>query len=286
MKFYKYQGAGNDFILFDPGIAPKDLEPDHIRFLCDRHFGIGADGVLFIQPSEKADFFMRIFNSDGSEAEMCGNGIRCFVKHLVDFRLTAKDSVQVQSLTGVHICRTFRDAGGQVSDVEVGMGRPRYDRSASGMEGEGTFVAQLVEKDGHSFHGTAVSMGNPHLVIFEGKSIEEAEIVGPLFESHPAFPSHTNVEFVEVKGPQHLKVVVYERGSGITLACGTGACASVAAAVIEKRIEPSKPVRVDLPGGALSIRISPETGEIWMTGPAVRVFEGDIDLGVMEEDGA
>ncbi|RJO65499.1 MAG: diaminopimelate epimerase [Myxococcales bacterium] len=276
-RFLKVQGTGNDFVLFPPEVQPEALSVEQIRRLCDRHFGVGSDGVLFVAPSARGDFMMRMFNPDGTEAEMCGNGIRCFAKYLRDSGLSTKDVVPIESRVGLHACRVFPGPDGAVAEVEVGMGKADYDRSAVGMKGSGTFVRRPIERSGRRFLATTVSMGNPHLVIFEPLTIPKAERTGPLFESHPAFARRTNVEFVEQAGEQHLKVVVYERGAGITLACGTGACAAFAAAAIENRIDPARPVRVDLAGGTLTIRRD-EQGEIWMRGPAVVVYEGTIDL--------
>ncbi len=278
LTFHKMHGTGNDFVLFGPDIQPEHLKPEAIRFLCDRHFGVGADGVLFVCPSERGVARMRMFNPDGSEAQMCGNGIRCFAKYVSDSGAQREEMLSVESKVGLHRCRLFKGADGRVAEVEVGMGQPSYARSAVGMRGDEPFVAQSVENEHGSFTGTAVSMGNPHFVIFDYKSIPEAERLGPSLESHPQFPERTNVEFVEVAGDQHLKVTVFERGAGITLACGTGACATVAAAAIEKRIDPARPVAVDLPGGRLTIRFDAESGEILMRGPAAYVFEGKIDV--------
>lgn len=275
--FHKYQGAGNDFVLFGPEVDGH-LSREQIMHICDRHFGIGSDGVLFVSPSNSGDFFMRMFNPDGSEAEMCGNGIRCFAKHLKDYGLSSKEVIPIESKVTLHQCRLQMDRDGKVSEVEVSMGRPGFSRLEIGMEGEGDFIDQPIEREGTSFRGTAVSMGNPHLVIFEPKSITEAKIVGPMFESHPLFANRCNVEFVEQLGEQHLRVVVFERGAGITLACGTGACASVAAAVAEKRVDGTQPVKVDLPGGSLSIRYDEQSGELLMLGPATYVFGGTIEL--------
>lgn len=276
--FFKYQGTGNDFILFGPEIAPDSLSPDTLRHLCDRHFGIGADGVLCVTESSRGVAMMRMFNPDGSEAEMCGNGIRCFAKHLHDFGLATGEVLPIESKAGLHACRLFFDAANTVSEVEVDMGVPDFNREAVGMSGEGRFVAQPIETAQMKTRGTAVSMGNPHLVIFEKKDIPQARQLGPDFEGHPWFARRTNVEFVEQLDAQHLRLVVFERGAGITLACGTGACATVAAAAAEGRVDAARPVRVDLPGGSLTIRQDAQTGAILMRGPAVRVFSGSIHL--------
>lgn len=278
LEFKKYHGTGNDFVLLGPEIRPEEISTENIRRISERHFGVGADGVLFVCQSEKADFMMRMFNPDGGEAEMCGNGIRCFAKYLRDCDHSDKDEILIESKTGLHLCRLFFGPDGKVSDVEVGMGKPDLARSSVGMEGEGDFIGREIASGEYSFKGTAVSMGNPHLVIFSSRSVEEAERIGPLFESHPLFPQKTNVEFVDQIGDQHLSLVVYERGAGITLACGTGACASFAAAAAENLINPDLPVRIDLPGGTLTIRRDLITREIWMRGPAVHVFEGKLEL--------
>lgn len=276
-KFYKYHGAGNDFILFGPEFRPGRLDAGCIERLCDRRFGIGSDGVLFILPPGGADFRMRIFNPDGGEAQTCGNGIRCLAKHLVDYGFTTRTEFSIESKAGLHTCRVFTGDDGRVGEVEVGMGRPDFDPGAVGLDRAGEFIAEAIERGGRGFRATALSMGNPHLVIFEGLSLDEVERIGPLFESHPLFPDRINVEFAEVTASQRIRATVYERGAGITLACGTGACAVAAAAAAERRIDPKRPVAIDLPGGALSVRFDPESGELWLRGPAVRVFEGTVD---------
>ncbi len=278
IPFHKVQGAGNDFVLFDPEFQPDAFSTEDLRLLCDRHFGVGSDGVLFVCPSERAHVMMRMFNPDGSEAEMCGNGIRCFAKHVFDAGVIKERELKVESRVGVHLCKLFLGEDGKVDEVEVGMGQPQYERGALGMEGQGEFVDQAVQAENYTFKGTGVSMGNPHLVIFHSLQIPEAEKIGPLFESHPDFKHRTNVEFVEQLGEQHLRVVVYERGAGITLACGTGACATVAAAAKEGRVSREQPTVVDLPGGRLTIRFDEQSGEIWMRGPARYVFSGSIEL--------
>lgn len=277
VTFFKYEGTGNDFVLFPPEVEWERITPERIRFFCDRHFGIGADGVLFVAKGERTKYMMRMFNPDGSQAQMCGNGIRCFAKYLKDAQLIDANEIPIESLAGVHLCRLFTDDSGEVCEVEVKMGKAEFDPQQVGVKASAPFIAQAIEKDGFSYKGTAVSMGNPHLVIFDPLEAEKLPSIGPLFEHHEAFPERTNVEFVEVLGENHLKVNVWERGAGVTLACGTGACATVAAAAEEKRVEKDKPVFVDLPGGQLTIRFDEATGEILMKGPAKFVFKGEIE---------
>lgn len=274
LHFFKYQGTGNDFVLFGPEHDPDSFSREAIRKLCDRHFGVGADGVLFASATGPGRGRMRMFNPDGSEAEMCGNGIRCVAKHLADEGLFQGPEIAIDTLAGPRLCRVFRDSLDFVSEVEVSMGRPNYARQAFGMAGAGRFVKEPVENGLSRFEGTAVSMGNPHLVLFTAHEGLDVEREGAALERHPAFANRTNVEFVEPLAADRLRVAVYERGAGITLACGTGACATVAAALIEERIRPDVPITVELPGGTLLIRFESATGEIVMRGPAVCVFRG------------
>lgn len=261
MKFTKMQGLGNDYVYLDCTKAvPADLPALAVK-ASDRHFGIGSDGLICICTSERADFRMRMFNADGSEGEMCGNGIRCVGKFVYDKGLTAKTSLAIETLAGIKTLELSVD-GGRVSAVEVDMGAPVV----------GTPLTLNVL--GRDYLVQPVSMGNPHAVTFvnDVKGINLPD-VGPLFEQHPAFPNRTNTEFVEVIDAKHLKMRVWERGSGETLACGTGACASAVAAFLAGKA--AREVSVTLLGGDLRIRWDEESGHIFMTGPAVTVFEGE-----------
>jgi len=277
LRFWKYHGLGNDFILFDDPAAPYD--PETVRKLCDRHFGIGADGILYIGESINADASMRIMNSNGTEAEMCGNGIRCLAKHLYDIARLRKERMKIETLAGLmeiecHI------TGDTVSEVSVNMGTPSTDCKNIPMNCEGEFIEKEIDVKGRRITGTAVSMGNPHFVIFEEIPEEDQQWIGPAIESHPMFPERVNVEFA-IQAEDGLKVKVYERGAGWTLACGTGACATAVAAAITGRIPFDREIRVSLPGGNLRIIVRKDLTDVIMRGPATRVFEGIIETGDM-----
>jgi diaminopimelate epimerase len=277
LSFHKYQGLGNDFILVDNRHQPQPcLTPEEAVALCNRRFGVGADGVIFLLPGQEgADFSMRLFNSDGSEAEMCGNGIRCLARFLQDLGIPGQDGAyQIHTLAGRIVPQVRPDGL-----VTVDMGIPRLlagQIPTTLAKPEEKVVRQPLQVGGREWAVTAVSMGNPHCVVFleEGGSLEELDLerVGPLFEHHPAFPERTNTEFAQVLGPNYLRLRVWERGAGATLACGTGACAALVAAVLEERAEPQ--ATVELPGGNLEIRWDLDTQHVWMTGPALPVFRG------------
>lgn len=261
MRFTKMQGLGNDYVYLDcTKSTPEDLPGLAVK-VSDRHFGIGSDGLICICSSEKADFWMRMFNADGSEGEMCGNGIRCVGKFVYDKGLTAKTVVTVETLAGIKELQLIVEEG-KVSSVTVDMGVPE--------PGE----PRTLTVAGQDFLVYPVSMGNPHIVTFlrEIKDLPLTEL-GPQFEHHPDFPNRINTEFIEVLDVSHLNMRVWERGSGETLACGTGACASAVAAFLVGKAE--REVTVSLLGGELRIRWDEESGHIFMTGPAVTVFEGE-----------
>ena len=283
MKFTKLQGLGNDFIVVDgfQESLPEDLLPELARQACDRHFGIGGDGILLALPSEKADFRMRLINADGSEAEHCGNGIRCIAKLLFDRGYAKSDTITVETVGRINVL-TLNARDGKLESVRVDMGRPELRRSLIPMIGpaEGEAVEEPLQVnwqgEAREFAFTCVSMGNPHAVTFlEDVDSFPVEGIGPLYENHSAFPRRTNVEFIQVLGRRELKMRVWERGAGITLACGTGACASLVAAARTGRSDRSAVVH--LPGGDLHIEWA-EDDHIYMTGPAVTVFEGNYPL--------
>jgi len=256
MTFTKMQGLGNDY-LYVYGDVPENIKDLCIR-LSDRHFGAGADGMIYISPSPAADFRMRIFNADGSEAMMCGNGIRCVGKYVYDKGYTDKTRLTVETQSGVKTLHLHVTAG-KVKRVTVEMGAARV-----GSE-------QTVALPGGE-------VGNPHAVVFvENADAAPVDTVGPQMEHHPAFPGGVNVEFVHLIAPQELRMRVWERGSGVTMACGTGACAAAAAAVSRGLCEADRPITVRLDGGALEITVSIE-GQVTMTGLAETVFEGDTAL--------
>lgn len=276
-KFYKMQGIGNDYIYFDCMKQPiEDAGALSVR-LSDRHFGIGGDGVILLCPSDVADCRMKMYNLDGSEGKMCGNGIRCVGKLAHDLGYVNGDEVSIETLSGVKTLKLYTDSNGLVSSAKVDMGAPvlRGDLIPSLLPGE-TVVNAPIEVDGRTFGATLVSMGNPHCVVFEDPDRVGLEHYGPLFERHPLFPERVNTEFVRVIDPLRLKMRVWERGSGETLACGTGACASVVAAVLNGYCKKNTEVSVFLQGGELRITYTDDT--VYMTGGAKLVFTGEIEV--------
>ena len=272
MNFTKMHGTGNDFLVID---ARAFQRVDWARLavaLCDRHFGVGGDGIILVLDSQSADYRMRMFNPDGSEAEMCGNGIRCFGRYLYERGLTEKTRLSVETGAGVLELKLLVESQRVVS-VTVSMGEPRLAADAIPVTLQGERVVDFpLEVAERSLKLTLVSMGNPHAVAFvdDVQSFPLTEI-GPLVERHPLFPRRTNFEIVRVVSEDELEVRVWERGAGTTLACGTGACASVVAAKLKGLVDDV--VHVNLPGGALSIRW-PGSGPVVLTGPAEFVFEG------------
>jgi diaminopimelate epimerase len=275
IEFSKYQGLGNDFILIDNRHAVEPIiTPEQAIAMCDRHFGIGADGVIFALPGKAAtDYTMRIYNSDGSEPEMCGNGIRCLAKFIaaLEGNTEVNKSYQIDTLAGLIVPKL--ESNGEVT---VDMGEPelsavKIPTTLNG--GEGKVIAQSLIVGDRSWTVTAVSMGNPHCITFvEDAQAIALEQIGPLFEHHAVFPQRTNTEFIEVIRPDYIKMRVWERGAGITLACGTGACASVVAGVLNHQCD--RVCTVELPGGCLHINWSAEDNRVYMTGPATKVFQG------------
>ncbi len=278
MIFTKVHGLGNDFVLvdcFSEKLACRNLSSLAVR-ICDRHFGVGADGLVLVEPSNVADARMRIFNPDGSEAEMCGNAIRCVAKYLYEHGRVAKEEVSVETAAGLMVPKLFVEDG-VVRAVRVDMGLPRLSREEIPMEGPpGQVVGEPLHAGGCTYTVTAVSMGNPHCVIFvpNVKAVPLKE-VGPVIESHRAFPRRTNVEFIQVLNREEVVMRVWERGAGETLACGTGACASVVAGVLNGLTD--RKVRVHLAAGYLDIEWS-GNGRVYMTGPAEEVFTGNYPL--------
>jgi diaminopimelate epimerase len=279
IEFTKYQGLGNDFILIDNRSSSEPaVTPTQAIELCDRHFGIGADGVIFALPGQNGtDYSMRIFNADGSEPEMCGNGIRCLAKFVATLEGSKDDrldrSYQIHTLAGV-ITPQLAPNG----LVKVDMGVPKLLASeiptTLGLAEEKVVDKPLAVAD-RTWKVTCVSMGNPHCITFvENVADIPLEVIGPQFEHHPAFPQRTNTEFIQVLQPDRLKMRVWERGAGATLACGTGACASLVAGVLNGICD--RAATVELPGGCLKIEWSEIDGKLYMTGPAERVFTGKI----------
>lgn len=271
IKFTKMHGAGNDYIYVNSMAFPIE-NPEELSIKWSApHTGIGSDGLVLIGASEVADFSMRIFNADGSEALMCGNASRCIGKYVYEKGLTDKKTVTLETLSGIKELQltTQKTAGGsreKVTEVTVDMGAPAIGETALEIEAGGKF-----------YTGTVISMGNPHLVIFVDDITQiDLPAVGPLLENHPLFPNRTNVEFVQILSPDEVRMRVWERGSGITQACGTGACATAVACMVHGRTERTTKVVMD--GGPLTIRWDEGSGKVYMTGGAVKVFEGELEI--------
>ena len=278
LAFSKMQGIGNDYVYIDSDDQPVPNPEALARFVSQRHFGVGADGLILISRGEKADFRMRIFNADGSEGKMCGNGIRCVGKYVYDRGLTDQTEVTVETLGGIRRLWLQPGEDGRIGQVTVDMGkailRPRDIPMHSDLE---QFVQQPVPAGGRVFTVTCVSMGNPHAVVFcEDVSILNLKNLGPAMEHCELFPDRVNTEFVRVVDDKTLEMRVWERGSGETFACGTGACASVVAAVLCGHCNYDTDVTVRLRGGDLTIRYARD-GSVTMRGPAAHVFDGNLD---------
>ena len=277
MKFTKLHGLGNDYVYvngFEENLCGVDL-PELARRVSDRHFGIGSDGLILILPSERADFRMRVFNNDGSEAKNCGNGLRCVSKYVYDHGLTRKTTFTVETLGGIVTPEVQIGADGKVDLVSIDMGEPRFERSAIPMTGipEEHALEEVIEVDDKTFTVSAVSMGNPHAVVFMDElRDEEVRTYGPKMEVHEWFPERTNVEFIQIENRNEIVFRVWERGSGVTLACGTGACAAVVAACMSGKTD--RQVTVHLEGGDLFIEWRESDNHVIMTGPATEVFSG------------
>lgn len=278
IEFTKMQGCGNDYVYIDGSTQkiPQEEKPDFVRKMSDRHFGIGGDGVIFINPSQEADFEMEMYNADGSRAQMCGNGIRCVAKFVYDRHLTDQTEITVVSAGSVKRLKLYV-ADGHVERVRVNMGRPILKAAEIPvLSDEEQVLDWPVFVADRQWRMSCVSMGNPHAVVLaeDVASLPLTEI-GPKFENHPMFPERVNTEFVRVIDRSTLELRVWERGSGETLACGTGCCAAVAACVLNGLTERS--VTVHVLGGELQIEWDENTGEIFMTGPAETVFEGQVE---------
>lgn len=273
MQFTKVHGQGNDFVVID---GTKEKVADYSKaavMVCDRHYGIGADGFVIILPSKTEDFRMRIFNSDGSEAEMCGNVTRCVARYVFEHGLTKKTKITLETLAGVIIPELIIKEG-VIETVRVDMGEPRLTRSLIPVTGDGnTQAVNIPITVGEQiFMGTCVSMGNPHCVIFvDNMSDVDLEQVGPQIETHPMFPKKTNVEFVQVLSKAEMRMRVWERGAAVTLACGTGTSATIVAAVLNDKTERKALVHLD--GGDLVVEWA-ENNHVYMSGPAVEVYSG------------
>jgi diaminopimelate epimerase len=271
MRFWKMHGLGNDYIVIDN--RDEKISGDRAvrlaKKLCERRFSVGADGLLLVSCSKVADANMRTFNADGSEAEMCGNGIRCFAKYCYENGIVKKNEFAIETISGLkHVWLTVKD--NEVKTVRVDMGAPNWERSSLPMVGHGTCINENLEVDGEAFRVTCLSVGNPHCVIFVDKVDDfPVDQIGPKIENHKAFPKKTNVGFVQVLNNNQLKVRVWERGCGETLACGTGTCAAVAVANRLGRV--TNKVTVHVLGGDLQVQVGER---LYLTGPAEKVFEG------------
>ena len=278
MKFTKMHGCGNDYIYVNC-FTEKIEEPSVIaKKVSDRHFGIGSDGLILICPSETADFKMRMFNADGSEGKMCGNGIRCVAKYVYDNGMTDKEVITVETLSGIKTLQ-LAVSEGRVQAVTVDMGSPVFTPSQIPVKCEGDrMINQPVSVGGKEYYITCVSMGNPHAVVFTEEEVTalNLEKIGPLFENHEIFPDRVNTEFIHVIDEKTIDMRVWERGSGETLACGTGACASVVACVLNHKTEDE--VLVHLLGGDLEVRYDREKNTVLLTGPAEFICTGEIAI--------
>lgn len=272
IRFSKMHGAGNDFILLNCLAACPNDPPALAKRLCDRHTGIGADGLVLVMPSGKADFRMRIFNADGSEAEMCGNAARCVGKFVRDKRLTADRTVHLETMAGVRTL-LLHETGNATGRVTVDMGIPEFSPERIPVVSDSPESVRITTSQG-IFTLTAVSIGNPHGVVFCRLPEGDISVPGRELENAPAFPERANIEFVEVADPSLLKARVWERGCGETPACGTGACAALAAGAATGRC--GRKTEIVMPGGRLEAEWKRDDGRIYLTGPAVTVFEGSI----------
>ena len=276
MRFWKYQGIGNDFILLDGTARDLEIDAEWCRRACDRHYGIGADGVLYVMPGEGTDITMRIINADGSEAEMCGNGIRCVAKYAADHGVVPGDTMTIHTLAGDLGAEVFRGDDSLVRTVRINMGAPILDGRTVPVDYDGRFIDQPFDADGVPIRANAISMGNPHFITFTPLDDATVDRLGPILERHPFFPRKTNVEFCRVEDGK-IYIRVYERGAAWTLACGTGACATTTAAALNGLVPFGTPVDVHLPGGWLRITVDKDLGYVLMEGPAELVFTGDME---------
>lgn len=273
MEFTKMHGLGNDFIIMEaPSWEEAGYYQAYASFLCHRNFGVGGDGLIITGPDPEMDIFMRIFNPDGSEPEMCGNGIRCVARYAHDHGLVKTHRISVRTLAGPRYPELIIN-NQHVEAIKVDMGEPELNRENIPVKGEGSNIGIRLQVNSRDFVATAVSMGNPHCIIFVDE-VDKTPVStwGPLLEVHEMFPARTNVEFVQVVNNEEIIMSVWERGTGLTLACGTGACASLVASVLNNKTD--RKATVHLPGGDLLIEWSQIDNHVYMTGPAVEVFSG------------
>ena len=278
MKFTKMHGIGNDYVYVNCFEETVSNPSAVAKFVSDRHFGIGSDGLILIKPSDVADCEMDMYNLDGSQGAMCGNGIRCVAKYAYDYGIVNKTNISVATKSGIKYLDLTLGDDGKVALVKVNMGAPILtSRQIPVVSTKEQVIDEPLNVDGTTYHITAVSMGNPHGVVFVDSVADiDIEKIGPKFENHPMFPDRVNTEFIELVDDKTIKMRVWERGAGETLACGTGACASAYASYLNKKT--GKKVLVHLLGGDLQIEYDEEKDTIFMTGPATTVFDGEIDL--------
>ena len=276
MKFTKMQGIGNDYVYVNCLQETIENPSELAKKISDRHYGVGSDGLIMINPSDKADFEMEMYNADGSRGEMCGNGIRCVAKYVYDYGLTDKTSISVETLAGIkYLDLTVED--GKVVLVKVDMGKPMLRPEEVPVVSEKEEVIdEPITVDGQEYRMTCVSMGNPHAITFIEENVKEFDVAkyGKIIEVDRIFPKRTNVEFINIIDKNNLKMRVWERGAGETLACGTGACATAVAAVLNGYTK--RNVTIELLGGKLEIEWNEKDNHVYMTGPATTVFEGEI----------
>lgn len=279
IRFTKMHGCGNDYVYINGFTEkiPQEQKPDFVRYVSDRHFGIGSDGAIFINPAKEADFEMEMYNADGSRSEMCGNGMRCVGKYVYDYGLTDKTEFSVVSAGKIkYLTLTIED--GKAVQIRVNMGEPILAPAEIPVVAETTPVMNepitVLDKE---YEMTCVSMGNPHAVVFVDDTASfPVNEIGPFFENHEKFPNRTNTEFVQVVDRNHINMRVYERGTGETLACGTGCCASVVACILNGLTDDT--VYVNVLGGTVLIEWNRTENLVYMTGPAVTVFDGEIEI--------
>ena len=276
MRFTKMQGAGNDYVYINGFTEHVEDKVTFVKWISDRHFGVGSDGAIFINPSETADFEMEMYNADGSRSEMCGNGIRCVGKYVYDHGLTDKKDITVESFGRVKYLTLYPGRDGRIESVRVNMGAPVLKGSEIPVRiDKDTVIGEPITVNGTEYRMTCVSMGNPHAVVFiDDTDNLDIESVGPVFENHALFPNRTNTEFVQVIDKSHVKMRVWERGTGETLACGTGCCATTVACILNGLTDDE--VTVKVLGGEIVVKWDRENNLIYMTGPAVTTFEGEI----------
>lgn len=276
-RFSKYQGLGNDFILFDSTQAHPDildrLTPEKIEPLCRTKYGIGGDGIIILTRSSQADFGMRLFNADGSEAELSGNGLRCLALFIRDEKLSSKRRMEIKTGGGINPVELLAD-----NTVRVGMPRPEFRREHIPMTGNGDCIDMKLKFTGETFIATALAVGNPHCVLFGDFTLDEVLRLGPVIENSAYFPSRVNAEFASIADNGSIELTVFERGVGVTDACGTGATAAACAAIKTGRLDFETPIIVRQKGGDLEITASKNFTEIYLTGKAERVFTGEISL--------